>query len=614
MNNKNNNQKNKLTTLDIVRYIIFGICLIPEFVILVAISCYDAYLFGNEGQFLHSDYVIAVAITVITAFFLAVTIISLIKTKQRFKGAIVTSISYKLGLFIILMGAVESTEDVARSVPVTFAVIGAFSIFIALLCDISVLRNSSNEKKKKLVAKARPKHFDGYDIDRLYKRAEEEYLYLNNLNRENLEEEDRIRIYDYAANEMTYFLTWLIRKDYISSKLRRKLGSEVINGFQEESQNPTIIMRNVIDYKLRFKDISDNINFFADAYLTLPDFKRDMCSSKFMERYIFDYYRNVIRKNENGIPIKYCHTFSWDIYNKLERVIDERFRNLCAVISEGRSNPSYEKGSIYSSVYNMDIKVTAKRDVPDDYIERCKATFDDYSFRINDELVQMVYKLVKKDVPSLEYVRDNLRPSNIDIFVPMEEDEAYIVYGRLQLPDKEPADHSGDESGSAVEHFPMILSWVVRKGVLLNVDALGGYILPWDFEADVIYKKKVAEKRLADALARYKYSGHQSINEEIVNDLVRDGVVVKDQLVTRGFSDYQVCEIYIPEEIKKIKDYYVSMAEALICEGLADYYICKPEYTNNSLIPTKIRVEARKMDVYEKLVFLDKVGIAVRDI
>ena len=160
----------------------------------------------------------------------------------------------------------------------------------------------------------------------------------------------------------------------------------------------------------------------------------------------------------------------------------------------------------------------------------------------------------------------------------------------------------------------MILSWVVRKGELLNVAAWGSYLLPWDFEAEVIYKKKVAEKRLADALARYKYSGHQSINEEIVNDLVRDGVVVKDQLVTRGFSDYQVCEIYIPEEIKKIKDYYVSMAEALICEGLADYYICKTEYTNNSLIPTKIRVEARKMDVYEKLVFLDKVGIAVRDI
>ena len=141
MNNKKNKKKNKLTTLDIVRYIIFGICLIPEFVILVAISCYDAYLFGHEDQFLRSDYVIAVAITVITAFFLAVTIISLIKTKQRFKGAIVTSISYKLGLFIILMGAVESTEDVARSVPVTFAVIGAFSIVIALLCDISVLGN-----------------------------------------------------------------------------------------------------------------------------------------------------------------------------------------------------------------------------------------------------------------------------------------------------------------------------------------------------------------------------------------------------------------------------------------------------------------------------------------
>lgn len=600
MNNKKNKKKNKLTTLDIVRYIIFGICLIPEFVILVAISCYDAYLFGNEGQFLHSDYVIAVAITVITAFFLAVTIISLIKTKLKFKGAIVTSISYKLGLFIILLGAVESTEDVARSLPITFVVIGLFSIVIALLCDISVLRNSMKEKKRKLVVKTKAKHFGGYDIDRLYKRAEEEYLHLYNLNPESLMEEDRIRIYDYAANEMTYFLTWLIRKNYISLKLRKKLGNEVISGFQDESLNPTLIMRNVVDYTLRFKDISDNISFFVDAYLTLPNIKREMYSGVYHARYIFDYYRVVVRKNEYGIPIKYCHTFSWDTYNKLERVIDRRFRDICAIISEGRSNPSYKKGSVYSSVYNVDIEVCAKREVQDDYIERCKGTFDDYSFRINDELVKKAYELVKERVPSREYVRDNLKPSSIDIHAPLEEDEAYIVYGRLQLPDE--------------EHFPIIISWVLRKGVLLNVASLGDYILPWDFEADVIYKKKVAEKKLADALAKYRYTGHRLITEEVAENLLKEGVLVKEQLVTRGFNDYQTHEVYLPQEIKDIKDYYVSMAEALICEGLADFYICRPEYTNNSLIPTRIRVEAKKMDVYERLVFLDKVGIAVRDI
>ena len=82
----------------------------------------------------------------------------------------------------------------------------------------------------------------------------------------------------------------------------------MISGFQDESINPTLIMRNVVDYTLRFKDISDNIIFFADAYLTLPDFRRDICSSKFIERYIFDYYRNHQNTNKLSNTVVF-----WDV-------------------------------------------------------------------------------------------------------------------------------------------------------------------------------------------------------------------------------------------------------------------------------------------------------------
>jgi len=581
---KQKEKEKKYSGFDIARFVILSIALVIEGILFVVFLGYTRYLIDTYEKYYQMGYEIGVAGIVISALFIAATITGLVMTKLKKHGVLFTELLLKIGLFCIFIAVVVSGEDTGHSPRNAFIIIGALSILFAVWAFSISFRNVKNQV---VTTKGPFKYFDKFDIEQLYKKAEEEYLYLYEKNKEDLVEEDKIRIYDNAANEITYFITWLIRRELIAGKLRKKISEETIEAFKNKTVNPTLFVRNELDFSLAREDINQNILFFIDGYLGKPKQKTHIFSHKDRAKYFFDYYMYVVPKNEKGQPLRYTFDFSWETYEKLEKVIDERYEDALLIESEGRSSTSHDKGSIYSNVFNTEIKVKAIGNVTDEYTERCKAAFDDYSSKLSDELLKEAFEVVKKDVPiEKDYLRGNITPSFMNIFEPKNPEEvAFSVFAAVTDRDNtllnafnEKKISNGEEPTTMLQVF---IGWIIRNEVLVAVYPIDKECNPWDFERDLSYRKKI----------------------------VGQFEMVEKQLTVEGMNDPKTEEIAVPSCMVDLIDYYISMMEAMIAEGLADSYKVRPECKPMSADPYKLVFEARKKDAYDRIVFKEELPV-----
>ena len=104
-----------------------------------------------------------------------------------------------------------------------------------------------------------------------------------------------------------------------------------------------------------------------------------------------------------------------------------------------------------------------------------------------------------------------------------------------------------------------------------------------------------------------KYAPYKMVatNEE-AEQLCEKGLLIKDNMITEGFDNFKQCEVYIPTYMKYIKDIYTDMIEALVTDGMADYFKILLYYQKGSVVPEKLRFEARKHDGEERIVFLEE--------
>ncbi len=584
---KQKEREKKYSGFDIARFVILSIALVIEGILFVVFLGYTRYLIDTYEKYYQMGYEIGVAGIVISALFIAATITGLVMTKLKKHGVLFTELLLKIGLFCIFIAVVVSGEDTGHSPRNAFIIIGALSILFAVWAFSISFRNVKNQV---VTTKGPFRYFDKFDIDQLYKKAEEEYLYLYEKNKEDLVEEDKIRIYDNAANEITYFITWLIRRGLIVDRLRRKLGEETIEAFKNKTVNPTLLVRNELDFSLAREDINQNILFFIDSYLGKPKQKTHVFSHKDRAKYFFDYYMYVVPKNEKGQPLRYTFDFSWETYEKLEKVINERYEDALLIESEGRSSTSHDKGSIYSNVFNTEIKVKSIGNVTDEYTERCKAAFDDYSSKLSDELLKEAFKVVKKDVPiEKDYLRENLNPTFMNVFEPKNSEEiAFSVFAMVMDRDNtllnafnEKKISKGEEPTTMLQVF---IGWIIRNEVLVAVYPIDKECNPWDFERDLSYRKKIA--------GQFE--------------------MVEKQLTVEGMIDPKTEEITVPSCMVDLIDYYISMMEAMIAEGLADSYKVRSECKPMSDDPYKLVFEARKKDAYNRIVFKDELTYSLR--
>ena len=121
MTNSKLTKKEKTSKLDVARYVLLGICLIPEGIVLVAFLCYFIfYLIPEKGisKVLHEQD-IDVWCLLAVAMFLAITIAGLIRTRRKMKAVLLTGFLMKVSScneIKILFNDVEFFENLDEEV------------------------------------------------------------------------------------------------------------------------------------------------------------------------------------------------------------------------------------------------------------------------------------------------------------------------------------------------------------------------------------------------------------------------------------------------------------------------------------------------------------------
>ena len=603
MGNNKKKKKEKLTPADVTRYIFLGICLIPEGVVLVTFICSLVYFYtgNNISEANRNDIVRMYDLGISDILFLSTTIGGMVRTAKKKKPVLLTGLLMKIAIFCVFIGVLLTKEDVPHSAYYTFFGLAIFIFAMIVLIFKCAGRSlgasgdavrSERQRNNNLQLK-----FHGFDMESLRKKATEEYLYLKSKTPEQLGGEDKKLIEEYAANEVTYFITWLVTRGYTSAYFKKRFNNDttlIEKHFDKDKwgSSPTTFVKTYLKNNLRKSDVVPSVQPFLDWYLTIPDSKalsfthpaKNMILRREADinrnKYVFDYYRYVTQRDEKGIPVKFCHAFSWGTFEKLAKVLDERYKTFLDTGNEGRGNTSLDKGKHYSKTYDKELSVQVKKDVDDAYVSKCLNSFDDTEELIHDELIQKIESLLELDRVSLDRdIKEALNPFVIEIFPP--KDEEVIAYTVT-------ADVTGAHKGMADRYTDVeprvILCWVIRDNVLVNVYPLIGSFSPWDFEEECFYKLKVSKSR-----KREEY--------------------IETRTVPIAFADQTTEYIALPPEVKELKDYYDNMVEALMQEQMVDQYAFEACYTPDKQTLSKIIIQGIKQGETPEIVISAEIEV-----
>lgn len=123
-----------------------------------------------------------------------------------------------------------------------------------------------------------------------------------------LTDEDQEIIWDYAANHIAFFITWIIQNNFISSlHVNEKKDIDAVKN--EKMKGKDFLMNNCDGVLLR-EDLSDEILEFVDLYYDTNYFD-DYC----------DCMENELHRTVLGVE------FSWKDYNIFKLVIDKAYAN-----------------------------------------------------------------------------------------------------------------------------------------------------------------------------------------------------------------------------------------------------------------------------------------------
>lgn len=139
-----------------------------------------------------------------------------------------------------------------------------------------------------------------------YDTAKQSYCSLMNKNPNELTEEDEEIIWDYAGNHIAFFITWLIRRDYIGELHHEdEFEEKDLEAVKNQEKTGMDILRKYCDMCFTDEDYSEAVELFVPNY--------------YDSAYMNDYCRVM------GDDKELKTAFSWEDYLKIEPVIDQAF-------------------------------------------------------------------------------------------------------------------------------------------------------------------------------------------------------------------------------------------------------------------------------------------------
>lgn len=124
---------------------------------------------------------------------------------------------------------------------------------------------------------------------------------------DSITEEDHEMIWEYAGNHIAFFLTWLIRRDFLSDDLREDSDESDIIAVKNKSMSGAEFLSKNCDMVLCRDDISEKVLPFMDSYY---------------ETQYLDYYGEYMKNKVLSTG------FSWDDYEEFESILDQAYARM----------------------------------------------------------------------------------------------------------------------------------------------------------------------------------------------------------------------------------------------------------------------------------------------
>lgn len=146
-------------------------------------------------------------------------------------------------------------------------------------------------------------------IDYYYDKAFEVYCDMHNIEPEDVTKEQLQEIYLYAGNHIGFFVTWLIKHDFIGDEHK---DCEGVQKVKDETMTGTEFLIEYCDTKLWSDDVAESLIPFVKEY--------------YEDNYFNDYVEWVIEELCD-LPMEFIGT--WEDYHKFEHVLDEAYEEFC---------------------------------------------------------------------------------------------------------------------------------------------------------------------------------------------------------------------------------------------------------------------------------------------
>ena len=124
---------------------------------------------------------------------------------------------------------------------------------------------------------------------------------------DELTEEQEEKMWRYACSHITYFITWIIRRDFFNIQI--EWDTEKVKEIKEGKGNPTDFVIDSLDCQFARYDLKEEIYDFIDEYY----------DSKYLEDYC-KFVEETLNKEIYEIE------FDWEDYPLFEKMMDENYK------------------------------------------------------------------------------------------------------------------------------------------------------------------------------------------------------------------------------------------------------------------------------------------------
>lgn len=430
-----------------------------KYVVLILIAAAELVylLFCISGICLYSDgrdaemLAFIISLSFHAAVMLAATIGGVVRLSRGKRFSLIKNILMLPVWTIIALGisyfTVVKFED-SHIAGIFCLVVGL--IFMGLM-HLRLPQNQNNTNSKQLSGNC----FTHIKAEWLWEEAAMEYCSMYGKSIDDLTEQENDTIYEYAGNYIAYFMAWLIKHDYFvyySDKHYFGYSEEI----KSERKSPIELLRDM-DYCLSMEHIDNSLRFFMTEY-----FK---CTSSFIGNYRED-YMSVMRQLGS---YDYCVGFSWDIYRRIEILIDKSFKEYTI---QTECDNLEMKENFHCGWLGSDISIQTAPNVPKEYIERCVKHLCSMSFDMRNKIRDMIIENMFVDgIPEYEIINKSCFDC-ITIYTPYGEEPAYSL---------------GGEPGFEEEHGMAVM---IRGDRILDVGYRCDieYTSPWNKEYETRYE------------------------------------------------------------------------------------------------------------------------------